>query len=104
MALRIQIRSVINIRNISSLKRVAKEEVSATDQNGRVIRNVLRRWWFILSLVFCNFNILHVSPSKDDIVESLLGRRDETVDLAIFRAEGVDIFKSDGRVFGIYFV
>ena len=96
MALRIQIRSVINIRNISSLKGVRDEEMLETDQDGWVIRNVRRRRRFVLSLVFGNFDILYISPSKDNIIELLLGGWDETVDLAIFRAEGKNVFKRDG--------
>ena len=58
----------------------------------------------VFFLFFSDLDVLDIAASKDNVVESLRRRRYEFVGLAVFCAEGVDIFEGYGRLFGIYFV
>jgi hypothetical protein len=75
-----------------------------THQDGGIVGYTRRRWLLALLPLLCNFDVLHISPSEHNVVEFLLGGRDEVGGFSVFGAKGEDIFESDRRVFGVYFL
>ena len=72
-------------------------------QNSRIVGDVRCLWLFGL-LCFDNRDVLHVAPSEDNVVVSLLCRWNEIVNFAAFSAERVDFFKGYRRLCGVDFV
>lgn len=65
-----------------------------------VIRRLRLRLWLFLWL-FIHLNVLHITATEDDILESLLRGRDIICDLTVFCAERKYIFQRDGRFFRV---
>lgn len=69
----------------------------STYQDGGIVGHTRLRM-VVLFLVIGNLDVLDISPSKDDIIEFLARWRDEVLGLATLGAEGIHIFKGDGRL------
>jgi hypothetical protein len=87
MNLRFRNRSVINIRDISSLEkhRVA-EQVQETYQDSWVVWYVRGRRLLRL-FIFDDFDVFHITPPEDDELEFLLRWRYEFFDCALLGAK-----------------
>lgn len=71
-----------------------------TYQDSRIIGYT----WFrllVLLLIFGNFDVLHIGPSKDDIVEFLAGGGYEILCWTTFCTERINIFQGNSRLFRI---
>ena len=99
-------RSVIYIRYISSSKKPPRRacapinETCSTYQDSRVIGHAGLRM-VVLFLVIGNLDVLHISPSKNDIIEFLARCGYEVLSLAPFGAKGIHVFKGDSRLLRI---
>ena len=86
MVLRIQHRSVINIRNISSFEQMGRMKRGNAYQNSWIVGDVGRCGLFWL-LIFDNLDVFYIAASEDDELEPLLRRRDKFVDRALLGSE-----------------
>ena len=55
----------------------------------------------IFLLIIGDLDVLDIAATEDNVVESLMRRWDELLGLATFGTVGINIFKSDGRLFWI---
>ena len=56
---------------------------------------------FRFILLFCDLDVLDITSPENNVVEFLLRRRDEAVDLAVFGAKRKDILEGYCRLFWI---
>lgn len=56
---------------------------------------------FRFILLFCDLDVLDITSPENNVVEFLLRRRDEAIDLAVFGAKREDILEGYGRLFRI---
>lgn len=73
-----------------------------TYQNSRIIRHTRFRL-LILFLFSRNFDVLHITSSKDNVVELLIRRRHEVLGWTAFGAKRENIFQCDSRLLRIDF-
>jgi hypothetical protein len=74
-----------------------------TYQDSRIIRHIRLRL-SVLFLLLGNLYVLDIAPSKDNIVELLIGGGDEVLDRTTLGAEGIDIFQRNRRLLRVDFV